>query len=64
LKAAQEHASVRHRLEGQTPVRTMATVKDTVEFVDENYNRARVIVAGGLYLAGAVRSIVHRRREK
>jgi folylpolyglutamate synthase/dihydropteroate synthase len=42
----------------------MATVKDAVEFVDENYSGARVIVAGGLYLAGAVRSIVHEREVK
>jgi hypothetical protein len=42
----------------------MATVKDAVRFVDENFNGARVIVAGGLYLAGAVRSIVYEQRER
>jgi hypothetical protein len=39
-------------------VRTMFTIKDAVEFVDKNYTGARVIVVGGLYLAGVVRSIV------
>jgi len=45
-------------------VRTMATVKDAVEFVNGIYSGARVIVAGGLYLASAVRSIVYERRER
>jgi hypothetical protein len=36
----------------------MTTVKDVVEFIDENYVGARVIVAG-VHIAGVVRYIVH-----
>jgi len=60
LKSAEKHAAVWQKLAGQAArVRTMATVKDAVEFVDQNYAGARVLVAGGLYQAGAVRSMVH-----
>jgi folylpolyglutamate synthase/dihydropteroate synthase len=59
LKASEQHAAVWQELVGQAVfVRTVVTVKDAVEFVDETYTGARILVAGGLYLAGAVRSIV------
>jgi len=59
IKASKKHAVIWQKLIGQAAVaRTVVTVKDAVEFVDQNYTGARVLVAGGLYQAGAVRSIL------
>lgn len=58
LKASEEHAAAWQTLDPQASVHVLATVKNAVDFVNTYHTGARVIVFGGTFSGGAVRSIV------